>query len=88
MVIRAKKGGNYYFTEKDGIKYYNAEDRLLSEHKWKDVKSVEIKKASLFGKAKVATLYFPGEEMEVPLETTDMESHILEMTKEYVKGGK
>lgn len=79
MIIKAKKGENYYWTEKDSIKYYNAEDHLISEHPWTEVKSIDIKKAGLFGKAKIAILYFPGEEYEIPVPSSDVENHLLQM---------
>lgn len=85
MIIKSKKGGNYFWTEKDSIKYYNADDHVLSEHKWSETKSLDIKKAGLFGKAKLAIIYFTGEQYEIPVENVDVENHLIEMTKPFLK---
>ena len=86
MIIKAKKGENYYWTEKDSIKYFNAEDHLISEHAWMEVKSIDIKKAGIFSKGKIATLYFPGEEYEIPVPSSDVENHLLQMVGPAAKG--
>ena len=79
MIIKSKKGGNYFWTEKDSIKYYNADDHVISEHKWAEVKSID-RKTGLFGKVKAIILYFTGgEEYEIPAEGNGVEAHLMEM---------
>ena len=85
MIIKAKKGGNYFWTEKDSIKYYNAEDKVLSEHAWTEVKSIDIKGGGLFGGKKVAILYFTGEEYEIPIPSSDVENHLITMVPLEIK---
>lgn len=77
MILKAKKPRFYYLTEKDSITYYNPSDILISTYHWENLISHRIVTEGFFGNKKNMILKFSEGEIEIPLESREIEQHLL-----------